>query len=360
MIARVVTKKDDARFATFVTSAAAAFLGLVLADDVWHMRLFRAPQSTMYVGVAAAIAIAGIGPWLAWSRRAGRATIVRCENGVVHAGKLRLEADRISALSVAHGVRGTSVAVALGAGKVTFLEVERAEDAARIAETLGVSRPPLNRVDVPEARRALAIPQAVFALLAAVFAPLYYIGATHGYDSVPVVPDPKAVFGVGGVIVAATSMVLLLLRHFLPHQALALGRSAWSSHAALHRARSDAEEQQADAAEEPVRIGNLARGDERVGAWLARIDAMPTEQHAYRGDAMKKDVLWDTLGDGGAPVDARMAAARVLRRRYGEQEEAIVRAVDDPEVRMRVEAACEELEDAERRIETLGPLFRAR
>ena len=107
-------------------------------------------------------------------------------------------------------------------------------------------------------------------------------------------------------------------------------------------------------------MANLGRGDEQVGAWLARLDAIPNEQHAYRGDAMRKDVLWETLGDGAAPVDARMAAARVLQRRYGEEAPALVRVVSDDEVRVRVEAALEEHDEAEEHIERLGPLFRAR
>jgi hypothetical protein len=149
-------------------------------------------------------------------------------------------------------------------------------------------------------------------------------------------------------------------------------RGAWDAHVALHHdARMTAEatvaaETAADGAtgeerdEAPVRIGHLVRGDEGVGAWLARLDAIPTEQHAYRGDAMKKDVLWETLGDAGASVDTRMGAARLLRRRYGAEEGALVRVVEDPDVRVRVEAALEDHDDAERAIETLGPLFRAR
>ena len=55
-----------------------------------------------------------------------------------------------------------------------------------------------------------------------------------------------------------------------------------------------------------------------------------------------------------------MGAARVLRKRYGEEERALVRAVDDRDVRLRIEAALEDQEDAERTLATLGPLFRAR
>jgi hypothetical protein len=105
---------------------------------------------------------------------------------------------------------------------------------------------------------------------------------------------------------------------------------------------------------------HLARGDERVGIWLTRLDALPPAGHAYRGDGMKKEALWDMLSDDEAPVDTRMAAARVLHRRYGEPDSALVRVVGDGEVRVRVEAALEDHDEAEVHIERLGPLFKAK
>jgi hypothetical protein len=53
-----------------------------------------------------------------------------------------------------------------------------------------------------------------------------------------------------------------------------------------------------------------------------------------------------------------MGAARVLRVRYEEDGRAIRDAVADRDVRLRVDAMVEE--EAEDRIEELGPLFRAR
>jgi hypothetical protein len=79
---------------------------------------------------------------------------------------------------------------------------------------------------------------------------------------------------------------------------------------------------------------------------------------AYR--ALPRDVLLGVLVDEEAAPEARMGAARVLRRKYGEPA-SIVRVVVDPEVRVRVEAAADgEIEEAEEKIERLGPLFRAR
>jgi hypothetical protein len=364
VIARVVTRRDDARLASFVTAAAALFLLVVLADDAFHLALVRGPTRAMFPAVAFAMALAGVGPWLAWSRRKGRTVQLRCANGLLEARHLRIAARDVRAVSVAPAAQGASVAIKHGQ-RVTFLELERLEDGARIRETLrSAAQPPTSDVVVLSGSRGVSVAQAIISLVALVTAPLYYLGATQaGLDGM--VADPKALFGLLGVFAAEVSFVLLIARQRGPHQAVRIGgRSAWAAHAALHRERA---EQAANADAEPpaspaehVRIVGLERGDEDVGAWLARLDAIPTEQHAYRGDALKKDVLWDALEDAAAPVDTRMAAARVLRRRYGEAEGALVRVVDDPDVRLRVEAALDDHDDAERRIETLGPLFRAR
>jgi hypothetical protein len=371
VIARVVTKRDDARLATFVTASASLFLLLALADDALHLAMFGSPSSAMFSIIAVAIAVAGVGPWLAWSRRGGRAVQVRCAKGVLVAGRLRIAERDVRAISVAHGARGSSVAIKHGV-RVAFLEVERAEDAARIAETLGGSEDRTRVVVLPRSR-AVAFVQMVVSFTALLAAPLYYLGATHEAVAVSIIPEPKALFGVSGVVAAALSFVFLVMRQLWPNQAMALGaRSTWEVHAALHRdravkARAEEEAEGEKAADAPaapvehVRVGSLGRGNEEVGAWLARIDALPTEQHAYRGAALERDVLWEALGDAAAAVDTRMAAARVLRRRYGEDEGALVRVVvAEPEVRLRIEAALDEHDLAERRIERLGPLFRAR
>jgi hypothetical protein len=366
VIARLVTKRTDARVATFVTAAAAMFLFVVLADDAFHLALFGSPGSAMFLTVAVAMAVAGVGPWLAWSRRVGHAVQVRCADGVLQAGRLRIAERDVEAVSVVSAAHGCSVAIKHGK-RVAFLEVERAEDAARIAGTLGAARARTSDVVVLPSTRAIGVMQIAVTIAALTAAPLYYLTATHGYSADATYPGTKALYGLTGVVAAGLSFLFLVLRQLWPNQVAALGgRSAWEVHAALHRERAaqekEPEEEQGPSASpvEHVRVGGLGRGDEDVGAWLTRIDAIPTVRHAYRGDALEKDVLWDALGDPAAAVDTRMAAARVLRRRYGEEEGALVRVVDDPDVRVRVEAALEEHDDAERRIESLGPLFRAR
>ncbi len=366
MIARVLARRDDARVASFVTAAAAIFLLLVLADDALHLALFRSPAEPMFLIVALAMAVAGIGPWLAWSRRSGRAVRLRCGDGVIEAGPLRIIARDVGAISVAHAAKGSSVAIKHGK-RVAFLEVERAEDTVLIAEALATGQPHASDVVVLPRSGAIAIMQMLVTLAALVAAPLYYMAAAMRVDVAEAgLADPKALFGLVGVLAAVLSFMFLVMRQLWPNQAVAFGRrSGWEAHAALHRERARLR-RETEAGEEPagtiekVRIGGLERGAEDIGPWLTRIDAIPTEQHAYRGDALKKDVLWEALGDAGAAVDTRMAAARVLHRRYGEQEGALVRVVADADVRLRIEAALDEPDDAERRLERLGPLFRAR
>ena len=375
MIARVVTKRDDSRLAYATTLASALGLTGVVLDDLLNGNLFRPPDVSVYGLVALLIVLAGVGPWLAWTRR-GRAMKVKCEAGVVHAGDLSIRAGDVTALHVASGARGCSVAVTRGSN-VVFLEVERADEARRIAEAVRVPVTPFGELGARPASRSFAAVQALVSVLAIAFGPLYFAAAVGGYDPGLGV-SAKALFGVGGFLASWAAVALVVTRRLVPAQAMAIGRSGtWDAHVALHRrhaadAEVDAvrteEDKRAQAAEreeeqaraQPIRVANLGRGDEQVGAWLARLDAIPNESHAYRGDAMKKDVLWETLGDDSAPVDSRMAAARVLRRRYGEEERALVRVVDDHDVRVRVEAALEEHDEAEEHIERLGPLFRAR
>jgi hypothetical protein len=170
-----------------------------------------------------------------------------------------------------------------------------------------------------------------------------------------------------GVVGAAVSAVLLGARTLLPNQALALARAAWDRHVALHEAAGRYARSDRGGAGDPEREAAarggpalLARGDEPLATWIARVDALPADGGAYRAP-MKKDDLWEALGDGDAPADVRIAAARLLRRKHGEEERALLRIVEDPDVRVRVEAAIDDDDGGVAdRLERLGPLFRAR
>lgn len=374
MIARVVRKRDEPRLALAITAASALGLAAVLVDDLLGVPLFRPLDFGVYGGVALLISFGGIGPWLAWNSR-GQTMTVTCEPGVLRAGDLTIHAGEVTALRIAEAMRGHSVAIARGSS-VVFLEVERADEAQRIGGALNLPVTPFGELDLqPPARWAKKL-QLLVAVFALACGPIYFL-ATRGRDPVAGI-SARAVFGMGGVVAAWLSFLILAARRLAPGRALAVGHGAWDAHMALQLAharwaevdavRSDdakraqaREEAEASARAAPILVANLQRRDERVGAWLARLDALPLESHAYRGDALKKDVLWETLGDDGAGVDARMGAARLLRLRYGEQERALVRVVEDRDVRARVVAALEEQhEEAEEQLQRLGPLFRAR
>lgn len=355
MIARLVTRREDTESALVLTGLPALALALIVIDDLVRRRLWQVPSDAAYAFVAILIVLAGVGPWFARTQR-GRATTLRVGERRIVAGDTMIEASDVTGVSVAEAARGRSIAVACGS-RITFIEVERAEDTALIVHALAAEATPFGSVPVRPASRLLALVQATFTLATLVCAPLYWLAATQHVDSLD-----KAVFGVAGVSAAGLSLALLVVRTLVPSQAVAVGRAAYDVHVALHASNASASGASPPPPEPArVRIATLERGDEPVAAWLARIDALPAEAHAYRDSAMKKDVLWETLRDDQAPVDARMAAARVLARQHGEKETALMRVVTDPDVRVRVEAALEEeQDDAERRIETLGPLFRAR
>ena len=347
-----MTKRDDARLALATTAAAAFGLAGVVIHDLVSPRLFGQAPVGMYAAIGLLIAIAGLGPWLAWTRR-GRTMRATCTPGRLQLGRLQIAVAEVTALHIARAARGHSVAIARGK-QIVFLEVERQEEALRVAAALGVETPPFGTLSVVPASRVLALLQGLVMAVALAFGPLYFEAAVHGYEPAFGLSG-KGLFGMGGVLASWIALAVLLTRRIVPGHAIALGNGTWDAHVALH-----SRDGTAGAIESPPSNVHLARGDEPVGTWLTRLDALPTVRHAYRGDAMKQDILWDTLGDDEAPVDARMAAARVLHRRYGELDSALVRVVGDREVRVRVEAALEDHDEAEEHIERLGPLFRAK
>ncbi|MBS2014490.1 MAG: hypothetical protein JST00_16510 [Deltaproteobacteria bacterium] len=353
----MVDRREDSRTALAVTTFAASALLLLLLDDIVKLRLLPGPGGFAYTLVTFLIALAAVGPWLAWTRRGDVGGVVISPGRVVAGGTV-LTTEDVTAIAVAEGARGRSVAIARQRGNVTFLEVEREEEARAIAAALGRKPEPSSTLALPRHRRALAFFQLLVSSIGLACAPLYYLAATAELSS-----QGKGIFGVGGVLASLVGAALLAARHASRSQAVALRRGAYDRHVELHRAAPSTREGQLDeeARSEATPGLALSRGNEPLRAWLARLDALPNEAHAYRGDAMKKDVLWGALSDEASPLEVRMGAARVLARRHGEAPATLVRVVTDPDERVRVEAALdEEEEEAERRIERLGPLFRAR
>lgn len=363
MEARLVTRRDGATLALFFSWFSAAFLGAILADDVFRLDLVPlGPTVPGFVIVALAAAGGAIFPWLT-VRASGTEARVRLEEGKVEIGEHAIRAGDLTGLSIANAERGVSLALARGK-RLVFLELERRSDAVRVAKALGVERSWFGSIVLPETSRLLAAMQAIIALALLVAAPLYFLGATGAVSS-----GAKPLFGTICVAGTLVSALLLTARRLLPNQALSMRRAAWDRHVALHEAegRFAAHAKIEPRVEEGAEARGpslLARGDESRAAWLARLDALPAERGAYRGEALKRDVLWDTLGDAASPVDARVGAARILKRRHEALPDALVRVVaDDPDVRVRVETAIDDTlddEDVALQLDRLGPIFRAR
>lgn len=357
MVARVVGQRDRPGLAIALAGLAAGSLALVAADDLFFkMRLVPLRvDATGFAVIATLYALAALAPLLRL-RAPTRVVRVRCEPGVVRLGRDEVRAEDVTGLSVARASRGYSVAVARGA-RVLFLELEKEEDVARLGRALDVepSREPL-ALRAPRAE--LGVAQALVSVGVAI------TGAGHlGSAMGALARDLKAPFGITCILLCQLSFAVLVLRRFVlspVEAARAATAEPNEAHAALHAAPDG---RLPDPAEQEGRLRVLARADEATSTWLARLDAIPSEGGVYRGEAVTREVLWETLTDELAPADARMAAARLLRRRHGEEATEVLRVVEDPDVRARVDAAMTAIEDPEEaaeRIDELGPIFRAR
>ncbi len=354
VIARVLDRAEDIGVALVLAIAAPVFLGEIAADDVGGVRVIPLePSPATYALLVALLVLAAIAPWLV---RAARPKPVRVELGrrFLGLGRRTIAAEDVRAVRVAAGARGVSVAIAHGVkARVTFLEVESVDDAAAILRALDVAKAPHGEIDLrPRARSLLPYARGVLTA-SAMLGTIAYAGGAFGYHHWWA-EKPYGLFAIGSCILSCGFLIAQVLRG----RSVVVWRGAWDEHLALHSAEGHARDLDATAssADSP-----LARAGASARAWIARLATRGPDGGAYRGDAMKRDELWDALRDEQAPADVRMAAARVLRVRYAENDDAIVSAVGDEDVRVRVGAAIEDDEDeAAERIEKLGPIFRAR
>jgi hypothetical protein len=359
--ARVLTKAENLRGALGLMGLVAFFLVTTVIDDYLNLHLVPLrPSTATYAILVATLIVGALAPWLARAARAKRADVTCKANAIVTLGKT-IAAEDVYGVRVARAAHGLSIAIGHMEGareKVTFLEVERREDAARIIAALGFESAPSG--DVKLASRSPSRLMFVRTLLsiATLASVVGYIGGVVDW---PFLWASKAT-GVVGVATIALSLATLVVSALRRRRIAIARRGAWDAHVALHE-KSDVEivaEPAGRAEATGAAASALARRDEPTVAWLGRVDALPANEGAYRGDAMKRDVLWEALADEHAPTDVRMAAARVLRLRYEEDDVKLRAAVADADVRVRVAAALEDDdEEAADRIERLGPLFRA-
>ncbi len=345
MIARVLFKRDHPGPAFAISAVSALALAAIAVDDFTNAHVIPVPPGTgAYTLVTILFLILALAPWVTPARRA-RPARVTTEEGTVRIDQKVIRASEVTAFSVARGLRGLSIAIQRNK-EVVFVEVDRDEDAVRIARALGRDASKPDAVAPEGSSRPLALIQANATFLLLVLAPLYWVSAMGEGNY-------KSTAGIGALVAAFSAMAIFLVRRLVTSCDMKAFRfGAWARHAALHWAN-------VAPALAPRETGTpLKRGEEPVSAWLERLDALPVNEGAYR--ALPRDVLLDVLASDEASPDERMGAARVLRRRYGAPA-SIVRVVADPEVRIRVEAAADgDVVEAEEKIERLGPLFRAR
>ncbi len=363
LTARLVDARTSNRAALGTTALATFSLLAIVVDDLGFPR--RIPLSSDATGfsvVAALMALVVVGPWLRPARRPGLVR-VRVEGSAVRIADRVLRAADVRAVSVARAARGASVAIATSATpRLVFLELASLEEAEIVARALGASAEP-RELEGDLASRAGVRLQGVVSVLLAVTGLLWMLGAFGALPSV------YKLVGVAAVTLAPASLVVLLAR-LAPAKGRALSALALSGrheatpfdrHVALHARAADAGPAPLGRESAGPRAVLLRRG-EATRAWLRRLDALPVDRSAYRGDAMSREALLETLADDAAAVEARAGAARILARRLGEPPPELVRVVVDPDVRVRVEAAVfeDDPEEAATELDRLGPVFRAR
>lgn len=360
---------DGARWnAAAVVPTALATLALlaIVADDLSYPRSIPLPAAASgFAVVSLLMALAAVGPWLAPVRRPRSARVVVGEGKVRIDGRVLRDVE-VEAVSVARAARGASVAITARKGaRLTFLEVASLEEAALVARALGAPPTPRELSGALPSRAGVAA-QGVASALVVLSGAIWMAGA-FGLAPIGLATTFKMV-GAVSVVLAPVCLVILLARlapgRPRPLSTLALeGRreaTAFDRHVALHARAADEGLVSPDEGMGAPAV--LLRQGEDTRAWLERLDALPVHRSAYRGDAMSREALLETLADDEATVDARAGAARVLARRLGEPAPQLVRVVTDPEVRVRVEAAAleEDPEEAATELDRLGPVFRAR
>lgn len=337
--------------------------GLWMPSDVWL--LGRAAEDAAWghalavaricaIGSSVALVIAAIAPYfvLAWRPRASECTIAE---GHVKVGIHSFHADAVTGFSVAPDGHGVSVALGIG-DQTTFLEVDTMNDARLIATALKKRFPADGelRLTLPSQSPSLVV--AMFSFVALVLAGLlpFFTGFSEGLIMI----------WSNTITLTVLLAILVIMRTRKPMKlswgtatqiepTRTLDRSPIERHVRRHeRARLTA-----PPVAPRVRVDLLAQGNDSVGEWLKRIDALD-RAGGYRGENAPSELLFETVKDDHAPIDVRLAAARLLKVRDNEDRMRIADTVTDADIRARILAVTDEHPEAA--LAEVGPLFRAR
>ncbi len=353
----VVVRCIDLREHRAVALVAALAMGLATLAVGLHV--VEPPHEHRFFWFGLCLSLWCYGLAFTWFRRS---TVIRLRD-VEHELRRVGVFSRRPSVSVARGARGYSIAVGAGAGEAprgVFLEVERASDAQRVLERLGITWPGEGVVTVHSPHRFVRALRRFFAVCGGSSGLMYAIVVGLLDDS-----SFKSTVGLPALVFGLVASVVFILEPLL-RRAIVVGRdrifdaSTVAQHVNLHFTQQV--EASASPAEETSdsRVAMLARADDGTRAWLARLDALGAAGQGYRGDAFSADELQLVVRDAHAPADARLGALRVLARSTGASTERLREelAADLGAARVRI-VAQGSAEEAAEALEDLGPAFRA-
>jgi hypothetical protein len=299
--ARLDLHHDRVWLEILLAASAVAFVAWIL--------LLTGPSDWAERGVEPYLLFAGamgIGAWLPLLARRRWSAVgeLSCEGDVLvlrgARRTRRIPLRRIRGVSVAPGVQGASVVMALEGG-VLAAALDDIEDARRLA----------GEIDGPMAGEGVVIPVVRFGAAG----PVLRVGTTLfslGFYHVRA-PDHglAELFGQAAIVCG----LALLAFHLLSHRRVPLGCAvstwscsrAWRAHLSTHAVASRATEP-----EPPPRL-RLGEPGEPLGEWLARTRRQLADPDAYRSAAQAiRPRLEQALANEGVPLRERALALRIL------------------------------------------------
>lgn len=345
MLARIVDRRQRAGAAIATGLVGIVAMIIVILDEAVFSRTILHALGTHLARtlLAAFIATPVVSPLLV------RAAKPRRAGGEV----AELRADDVRGLSLARAERGWSLAIEHANGKLWFVELESREDARRLVRRLRAGRPNVDGVSIPGEIPALRVVHFVVAAIS-LFAAVHF-ATKHNTRALELAFFTALAVAVLTVARVGATQAFRRARP-TPLERAAFGtRSAWSRHAWLHLAGTLEDLAALEREDAPAPV--LRRGDESTRAWLARIDEIAAKGGGAYRDGLDEGALRTIAVDEDAPIDERMAAARVLKRRIGV---TVAAEVKDADARVRIATAESDDGAAADRIDELGPAFRMR
>lgn len=352
-----------------------------------------------YLWLACVVAFGCVVPSLTWRAR-GALHTVETDPGFVRFDGQFIDARAVTGFSAVEGERGWSVA-ATAHERTTVFEVARRTDAERIAKSLGRTWPRDGVVTFERPSTGMRVVQTTLSLSGVLCAWMYWLCATGraGFS------DGKPLFGLSMLAIGVIGLVVFVrrMRHrggiaIAPRGVDSFGRVVTAADAyprdgnrpermtlktdagteTIHGTANQSEVDDHLLAHVRDALGSqplvhrhtdarldkvLSDGSENVRDWLARLDAWSREEAVggYRGTLPTQEELWRVFRDETAMIEARLAAGRLLRLRYSEAPDAMIDAIGDRALRVRVRVAVtDSVDDAAEELDRLGPMFRVR